>query len=265
MLNPWRRQSPLAAGATGKIFELHPKRLVIEQLPRHKRTKFLREVRALRVAQYGLNVLLERTAYFQQDLFTHAESLQPFPEQRLVVAFQSGMLAIEHSDSILRLLISGFHTSAFALVRPQFESLLRGVWLMYAATDEWVLTLSQPISPQTAANDADAPMVGEMLIELKSRAPAHAALIAQLDDFQRQGNKALSNYTHGGLHALSRSAEGFPPQLVFNVLRISNAVTLLTGQMLTILSGNPAHMANWRRLSTAHADCFPIVTGQARA
>lgn len=247
------------------MFEPHPERLVIEQVPRHKRTKFLREVRALRVAQYRLNALLERTACFQQDLLTHLESLQPYPAQRFVVAFQSGMLSIEHSDSILRLLVSGLQTSAFALVRPQFESLLRGVWLAYAATDDWVFNLSQPITPQNAASAADAPMVGEMLVELKSRALTQAALVAQLDDFQREGNKALSNYTHGGLHALSRSAESFPPQLVSNVLRISNAVTLVTGQVLTVLSGSPTHMANWSRISAAHADCFPAVKAHTSA
>ena len=203
-------------------------------MPRHGRTKIYREARALQVAQHRLSELLERTTSFQHDLFRHLSSLQPYPQQRCVVAFQSGILAVEHSDSILILLKAGFQSSAFGLLRPQFESLLRGVWLLHGATDDWVVKLSQTITVQNAQSANDAPMIAEMLTQLVQRAPLHQALVAQLAECHRETGKALSNYLHGGLHALSRSAAGYPPQLLFNVMRISNAVTLLSGQLLVV-------------------------------
>ena len=102
-------------------------------------------------------------------------------------------------------------------------------------------------------------MVADMLKELMERAPQHQELAAQLAECHRETGTALTNYLHGGLRALSRSASGYPPQLVYNVMRISNAVTLLTGQLLVVLSGNPAHMLRWREIRDAHTECLPIV------
>ena len=44
-------------------------------------------------------------------------------------------VTVEHSMAIVVLVDQSLHGSALALVRPLFESYLRGMWLMHAATD----------------------------------------------------------------------------------------------------------------------------------
>jgi hypothetical protein len=52
---------------------------------------------------------------------------------------------------------------AYALLRPQFKCLVRGVWLLHAASDASVAKLAQPLSLESAKHADDAPMLAEML------------------------------------------------------------------------------------------------------
>ncbi|WP_409364299.1 DUF6988 family protein [Burkholderia sp. Bp9031] len=44
----------------------------------------------------------------------------------------------------MMLITSGLHASGFSLLRPQYESLVRGIWLLYAAFENCVARLSAP-------------------------------------------------------------------------------------------------------------------------
>ncbi len=206
-----------------------------------------------------LNAFLDRTALFQEDVTKHLSALEPVPVERYLIAYQAGALSIEHGHSILLLIREGLHTSAMALMRPQFESLLRGVWLLYAATETWVEKLGQPLTHETANSANKAPMVADMLKELEAAADAPKHIVAQLREFQRETGKALNSFTHGGLHPLSRSANGYSAQLIYDVMRNANAVTALTGQLLVVLTADPANMAPLREMHVTYADCLHII------
>lgn len=75
--------------------------------------------------------------------------------------------------------------------------------------------------------------------------------------------KALNSYTHGGLHPLSRILTGYPPQLIYDVVRNSNAVVALTAQLLSILTGQAMDMEPVRRMHGTFKDVLPIVHGPA--
>lgn len=90
--------------------------------------------------------LIERTFAFHEAVFAHTQTLQPAEDLRAVVAFQSGLLALEHGSASLQLIASEHMTSAHALMRPQFESLVRGIWLAHAANDNWVVKLGEPLT-----------------------------------------------------------------------------------------------------------------------
>lgn len=212
-----------------------------------------------------LDHFLGRTTDFHTAVMAHLEALAPYQEQRFIVAFQSGLLAVEHATGALTLNLQGFHTSACVLMRPQFEAHLRGVWLMYAAKDSWVSKLSEPLTEDSARRTNTIPMPAAMFEELRQCADAPQPVIQQLEAYRDAAWKALNSYTHGGLHPLSRVASGFPAQLVFDVQRNSNAMLALSTQLLSILTGNPSAMTPVRRLHVEFADCLPIIHAQQAA
>lgn len=209
-----------------------------------------------------LDHFLGRTTDFHTAAMAHLEALVPYEEPRCIVAFQSGLLAVEHATGALTLNLQGFHTSACVLMRPQFEAHLRGMWLMYAAKDSWVAKLSEPLNEESARRTNTIPMPAAMFEELRQCASAPQPVVQQLEEYRDAAWKALNSYTHGGLHPLSRVASGFPAQLVFDVQRNSNAMLALSTQLLSILTGNPSAMTPVRRLHVEFADCLPIIHPQ---
>ena len=212
-----------------------------------------------------LNRLLQRTAELHAAAMAHIEELAPYAEERFVVAFQSGLLAIEHAAGALVLNLQGLHASSCALMRPQFEAHLRGVWLMYAAKDSWIETLSEALTEDSARKANKIPMPAVMFDELRQCPQAPQPVVQQLEEYREVTWKALSSYTHGGLHPISRVASGFPAQLVYDVQRNSNAMLALTSQLLSILTGDLSAMVPIRRLHIDFADCLPIIEEPPRA
>lgn len=206
--------------------------------------------------------LIERTATFHERVQQHVQTLTPYPDVRFITAFQSGLLSLEHAVSALVLFEQGLFSSAIALTRPQFESLVRGIWLLHAASENWVTKLSEPLTMESAKRANEGEGLAEMLKQLEANPDAPAGIVAQLREFKEVAWKAMSSYTHGGLHPLSRTMSGYPAQLIYDVIRNGNAVVALSAQLLAILSGNPQNMAPVRQMHTDFMDILPIVNHQ---
>lgn len=158
---------------------------------------------------------IERTSFFQEEVGKIIAELSPVPNARFITAFQSGQLAFEHSIVALQLIKSGLLPSGYSLFRPQFESLVRGIWLLHAASDSWVDKLSQPLTVESANKANEGPNLIDMLIHLeKSEAPMN--LVSDLKEFKSVTWKILNSYIHGGLHPISRTITGYPTELTFN-------------------------------------------------
>ncbi|MBE0614129.1 MAG: hypothetical protein IH604_10725 [Burkholderiales bacterium] len=209
-----------------------------------------------------LNTLLERTAQFHKAVHAHIGNLVPAEGTRYFVAFQAALLSLEHSTGAWVLIGQGFFPSAYVLMRPQYECLVRGIWLLHAATDAWVEKLSEPLTLESAKRANEGPMLAEMLKELESSPNSPGPLVAQLKQYRDATWKAMNSYAHGGLHPLSRTLTGYPAQLTYDVVRNSNAVMALTTQLASILSGDPANMAPVRRFHIDFADCLPILSNR---
>lgn len=203
--------------------------------------------------------LIERTATFHEWVQQHVQTLTPFPDVRFITAFQSGLLSLEHAVSALVLFEQGLFSSAIALTRPQFESLVRGIWLLHAASENWVTKLSEPLTMESAKRANEGEGLAEMLKQLEANPDAPAGIVAQLREYKEVTWKAMNSYAHGGLHPLSRTMSGYPAQLIYDVIRNANAVVALTAQLLAILSGNPENMAPVRQMHTDFMDILPII------
>ncbi len=206
-----------------------------------------------------LKRLIERSFELHDVICENLETFEPADNQRAEIAFDAGVLALEHGAAALELIESGRTSSAFALMRPQFESLVRGIWLSHAASDLWVEKLSQPLTIAAQKQANEGPMVAEMLRQLEASPDAPAQIVGQLKEFRDVSWKALNSFTHGGIHPLTRNTTGYAPKLVYDCLRNSNAVLALTTQLLAVMTDDGANMEFVRHIHVEFADCLPII------
>lgn len=204
-----------------------------------------------------LDRLLVRTGNLHHAVAKLISEATPYAESRFFVAFQCGLLSIEHALGAHTLVRLEIHSPGFSLYRPQFESLVRGIWLLHAAPDNWVEKLSQPLTIDNAAIADRAPMLKEMLAQLdKSEAPDQ--LVQQLVEFRDVTWKALNSFAHGGLHPISRTIDGYPPSLAFDVILNSNALVAIALQLITIASSESHGMEAVRGIHIDFEDCFRL-------
>lgn len=211
-----------------------------------------------------LSATINRTAEFHEAVLEHVAGLIPVPEKRFTVSFQAGLLSLDHAVGALVLIGNGLCASSIALIRPQYESLVRGIWLLHAATDNWVDKLAEPLTVDSARLANEGPSMSDMLKQLDA-SKAQPQLVDQLKQFHEVLWKALCSYTHGGLHPLARALTGYPAQLAYDSLRNSNALVCLATQLVSILSGDPANMQPVRKLHVDFADCLPMIKPHVEA
>lgn len=207
-----------------------------------------------------LNQLLARTQAFHNAAEEHVACLRPNEDMRTLVAFQAGCLTLEHSLAARILIVDGRFSSAFALFRPQFESLVRGIWLLHAASETWIEKFCQPLTVASARQANEGPGLADMLRELESNPMAPSHIVEQLREFKDSTWKPLNSYTHGGIHPLTRHWTGYPPQLTYDAVRNANAVLALSLQLLSILTGDTRNMEPVHHMHVEFADCFILVS-----
>lgn len=203
----------------------------------------------------SINQLLSRSAELEAVL-TDFLALKSFDDSpRLVVSRILCSVSFEHAESGKLLLVSGNFTSAVGLLRLQYESLVRAVWLLYAASDDAVEKLAAELTDEKANRAEKLPMLSEMLKKLEGKAPAEP--LSMLLEFKQYSWRPLSSFIHGGIHAINRHSKGYPVPLLDQALRASNGVSMMVGMLLVILSGDPAQKGKIAKLQTEFADCLP--------
>lgn len=203
---------------------------------------------------------LERNGQFHERVAENLSQLNPYPEQRYDLAMKSALLSIEHGTAAFALISGQLFAPGYTLLRTQFETLVRGIWFMYSASDAWIEKLNRPLTAEAAETSRDALMLAEMLKGLRASESVPSGLLDQLEACRDVMWKALNSYTHGGFHPLARFETGYPPRLSYDVLRNSNAMVALASQLAAIVTGDRQAMIPVRRLHTEFSDCLPIIS-----
>ena len=105
--------------------------------------------------------------------------------KRLQLASACWHVTIEHSMGILELVRATLHGSALALVRPMYEAYIRGMWLMYAATDEDIDRAGRDKFP-----------FNPVIVTALEKSPHFPS--NPFSDVKDQSWKRLCSYTHTG-------------------------------------------------------------------
>jgi hypothetical protein len=169
-------------------------------------------------------------------LYTDIEGLLadfglPELDEREVATLLLCQLGFEHGAALRGLLGAGLSTSAVALLRVQFEAVVRAAWLLHGANDEQAARLAAPLSPETEQGAKNLPSVDKMIGRLEQHGPRGSG--ALLRRFHVRMGRALNSFVHAGIHPIQRRASGYPEPLLRDLVQNSNAVSMLA---LVVLS-----------------------------
>lgn len=165
------------------------------------------------------------------------------------------IVSFEHSESLKMLIASGNFTSAIGLLRLQYESFTRSLWLFYAASDLAVSKLMTELTAESARKSQKLPMLSEMLKKLEGKAPQ--VVLDQLLEFREYSWKPLSSYIHGGMHAIQRHSKGYPLQLLTQTIKASNGVSIMAAMFLTIIANDISKKGVFPKIQKEFKDCLP--------
>lgn len=165
-------------------------------------------------------------------------------------------LSLEHWASARTLLRFGLLPSAIVVHRAQFEALTRSIWLLYAASDDHVSKLIATLSLESEQAAKNMPQTAEMMQDLAKKAPPQA--YDALARFKENSWKALNSFAHAGLHPIRRHDDGYPVQLLHDVLRNANGLAAVGCMQAAALSGQQALQRSVLNVTGKHPACMPL-------
>ncbi|MBZ0133566.1 MAG: hypothetical protein K8F53_13215 [Rhodocyclaceae bacterium] len=165
-------------------------------------------------------------------------------------------LCIEHARTLRAAFAAGSPNSGSALLRLQYEALLRAAWLMFAATPPQIDRLAKTLDLEAEQAAKNLPGYLEMLNAVVKVAPA--GLAAPLAEFNQYSRHALNSFVHSGIHALHRSHHGYPIELALTVVRFSNAILHIAYRLFATLTGSQWCMDRVTRIYADFPDCIPM-------
>lgn len=214
-----------------------------------------------------LGSLLEKSHAFAEHLLgLFGDEVEWFAGDRSEAAAAAAELALEHAVALRALFEIGTPNSAAAMLRIQYEALLRGAWLLYAAPDGQVEKLSADLTQQTADAAKNVMSAEKMLLALEAvaeKAPNLRGLVAPLREVRDVSWKPLNAFVHAGHHALARSQEGFPLELADAIVRNSNGLVHMSFRLLARTTDSAALVMRADRAYESFLDVLPTAPNEA--
>jgi len=164
-------------------------------------------------------------------------------------------LSLEHWHAARALLRVGLLTSALVVHRAQFESLARSIWLVYAASDDDISKITAALSPESEQAAKNMPLNAAMMQDIAKMAPPQA--YEALSRFKETSWKALNSYVHAGIHPIRRHQDGYPFELLQDVLRNANGLAVVACMQAVVLSGRQPLQRKLIELASKQPDCMP--------
>lgn len=190
-----------------------------------------------------------------------------FPEGGLGVSYEdpryetswwSCVVSIQHAHMLRVAFAHASPISGAALLRLQYEALLRGAWLCYAALPDQVEKLSKSLDLEAEQAAKRLPGSQDMLAAVEKKAPV--GLVQPLTEFNLYLRHPLNSFVHGGIHALQRSSNGFPLKLALDIVTFSNGLLHMAYRMLATLLGSQRMADEVTFVYRQFQDCLPTLT-----
>jgi hypothetical protein len=139
-------------------------------------------------------------------------------------------VAIEHQKAIVVLINRKFYGSAFALVRAQFETYIRGLWLERCATDTEVDDFKRDKIDKSF----------KAIIENIENCEGYN--VGVLSSVRVKSWDTMNSYTHGGyMQVVRRMSEdymepNYSEEEIIEVLNFANSIGMLAALEITIMT-----------------------------
>lgn len=197
---------------------------------------------------------INQTDSLYQSLSSILASTTHDGEPRSLVSAALGGITLEHGYSIRALVDLGQLTSAITLLRAQFESVTRALWVHYAASDAWVTTIDGLLK-SGSLEESSGPGMDDMLAATSKTAPESVGRM--LKGLKDGAWKPLNSYVHSGVHPITQHHRGYPSEYALQTLRNANGLATTAVMLMGVMSGDPAITAAVRRAQLDHLDCLP--------
>lgn len=172
---------------------------------------------------------------------------------RLDLVYQCCYISMEHGVAVQSLLKEKLYTSALALFRIQFESVVRAYWVLLRASNEQILKM-QTLNVSELFKNEKMPMVSEMIEQLKNIEEIKSIAL-QFEEFKFYSLKHLNSIVHTGKHSIIRNAVGLTQKQSSDVIKQSNGFISMAAQILLRHAGKEKwiHM-----LHAKYRECFQM-------
>ncbi len=164
-------------------------------------------------------------------------------------------ISLEHAHAMRALLIDGLVPSSLVVLRAQFETLVRAIWIFYAAPDAQIEKLGATLTLDTEQGANNLPGNDDMLKALVAKAPREP--VEALRRFRDTSWKALNSFVHAGIHPLQRHEHGYPQQIIEQCIKNSNGLAVIAAMQAAILTGRQQLVAEVGRLGKIYKNCLP--------
>jgi len=216
-----------------------------------------------------LEQLLARSYDFSQFLVDQIDTAEEFAAgDRPEAAAAAADLVFEHAHALRILFEAEAPNAAAALLRPQYESLLRAAWLVYAAPDAQVAKFTAPLTRKSAAEAKNVAGAEEMLKALERRLETSSelrGLVHPLRELRDEAWAAMNAFVHAGLHPIARSKDGFPAQLAIGVVKMSNGMVHMAGRLLARFTPDEGLVHRIECAYEGFEDVLPLIQSAAAA
>ncbi|CAM0999173.1 TetR family transcriptional regulator [Rhodanobacter sp. Root179] len=175
------------------------------------------------------------------------------PRQLVVRGFAN--IVRQHVISQWILVQRELDVSAAALVRPTYEALLRVIWTMCGAEDQWIDGFLRPNEDATNsdAETRKGPDVVAMLATIERHHPPDIYL--PLLHLKEATWRAMHSYVHGGIRPVVQSFVEFPAHEAASLLINANGMLIIATNAVRMAYGLRSPMLP--DLQTQFADCLP--------
>jgi hypothetical protein len=204
----------------------------------------------------SLKELIIRSAEFDEAISKILARVKtpPLPQCRMSKAMAG--ISIEHADSIRMLAYSNNLTSAISLLRIQYETTARAIWLLFAADKEYIELHDSPLTVESDGYK-DGPNIEKILKDLDAHPKVPRDAVIRLREFKSESWKALGSFVHGGKHPLKRKQDGYPLHLVLTLTKHSNALLIMVVMTVIMMSGDEKLSHEFWLLQNVFKDCLP--------
>jgi len=149
---------------------------------------------------------------------------------RLDLVYQCCDISIEHGLAVKTLLEAELFTSALAVFRTQFESLVRAYWILFAATDEQVIELGRLDSIEQFTlkeHKSIGRFTATPMIEALKEIQEIKHIVSQLEEFKLFSLDYLNSIVHSGKQTFLRHTFGLSDEHKKMIIKQSNNLTMM--------------------------------------